>query len=128
MPRAKIPPAHSARAALGGRAQSWHEWVLGEQLGLSLLGVPYNSLAPVLAAAGISTPLPLGGNCIHQARVLAELVSWRLNAKVGFLVDGRHHAVLARCHDGIAYYLDPYLGQLQAIRLPVWRGSVVAQA
>jgi hypothetical protein len=127
-PKAKASPlaAGSSRRTL---ARGWLERTLSEQLRMSLLGVPYNSFAPVLAAAGLRTPLQLGGNCIHQARMLADLVDRRLPGnEAHYLVDGRHHALVVHCQEEGAYYLDPYLGHLGAVRLPERKGSVAVRA
>jgi hypothetical protein len=88
---------------------------------------PYNSFAPVLDLAGIATPAGLGGNCIEQARVLGERIRHETQYGVSYLVDGRHHALLA-AGGGDAVYLDPYLLHDLSIRLPTTDGSASAAA
>jgi hypothetical protein len=88
---------------------------------------PYNSFAPVLDLAGIITPAGLGGNCIEQVRVLGERIRRDTRYDVSYLVDGRHHALIAAWGDD-AFYLDPYLLHDASIQLPATRGSTSVAA
>jgi hypothetical protein len=91
--------------------------LLTETLAWAIFDVPYNSFAPILALTGKQTLPRLGGNCIHQVRMLGQAVNSELPGSVTYLVDGRHHAALICC-DETTYYMDPYLLHCQPIKVP----------
>src|SRR3990167_6918158 len=68
---------------------------------------------------GIPTPEILGGNCIYQAKLLADKIRQeRKGIDVNYCNDGIHYNVLVKSSSGKIFYLDPYLMHSEVIVIP----------
>ncbi|HAH22115.1 MAG TPA: hypothetical protein DCL49_14600, partial [Candidatus Omnitrophica bacterium] len=84
-----------------------------------ILSVPFNSFSEAMWAMGIPTPETLGGNCIYQAKLLADKIRQeRKGIDVNYCNDGIHYNVLVKSPSGKIFYLDPYLMHSEVIVIP----------
>ncbi len=84
---------------------------IGECLREVVSEVPFNNFGRILEANGEDVPPEIGGNCVHQSKILVDKLR-SLGIEASYLkVDvGTHVAVLAKL-DGEEFYCDPFLAQ-----------------
>ncbi|MFH1691292.1 MAG: TIM barrel protein [Candidatus Omnitrophota bacterium] len=97
--------------------------------------MPYNSIAPVFLASGLSSPDRLGGNCIYQAQRFKDAISGIVHFdseehKIYYLVErsSRHPAVIVDLKDYGRIYYDPYLMQIEPVVVPEVGERTIAEA
>lgn len=84
---------------------------IGECLREVVSEVPFNNFGRILEANGEDVPPEIGGNCVHQSKILVDKLR-SLGIEASYLkVDvGTHVAVLAKL-EGEEFYCDPFLAQ-----------------